>query len=134
VHRPFHPLHAILVAGTVPLFLGVLLNDIAYAVTFEIQWKNFASWLIVGALFFGGFALLGALVEMFKTQRRTLVVTLYPLLLVVMWIVGFINAFVHAADAWASMPIGLVLAAIAAALAIVATAMRFYMSYARAHV
>jgi hypothetical protein len=55
--RPLHPLHAILLAGTVPLFLGVLLSDIAYAASYEVQWKNFASWLIVGGLVFGGFAL-----------------------------------------------------------------------------
>ena len=41
-----HPLHAILLAGTVPLFLGVLLSDIAYASSYEVQWKNFASWLM----------------------------------------------------------------------------------------
>ena len=44
--RVLHPLHAALLAGTVPLFLGALLNDIAYAKTYQIQWSNFASWLI----------------------------------------------------------------------------------------
>ena len=48
-----HPLHAALLAGTVPLFLGALLSDIAYARTYEIQWANFASWLIVGGLVSG---------------------------------------------------------------------------------
>ncbi|OSN62478.1 hypothetical protein BV349_04778 [Pseudomonas syringae pv. actinidiae] len=34
------PLHATLLAGTVPLFLGALLSDIAYYQTFQIQWSN----------------------------------------------------------------------------------------------
>ena len=40
------PLHGTLLAGTVPLFLGALLSDIAYGQTYQIQWANFASWLI----------------------------------------------------------------------------------------
>ena len=36
------PLHATLLAGTVPLFLGALLSDIAYTQTYQIQWANFA--------------------------------------------------------------------------------------------
>ena len=134
MHRPFHPLHAILLAGTLPLFMGVLLNDVAYAMSSEIQWKNFASWLIVGGLVFGGFALLGALIELFHTRPRPFVIVLYPLLLSAMWIVGIVNAFVHAGDAWATMPTGLILAAIAAVLASIATGLRFYMSHARATV
>ena len=45
-------LHAILLAGSVPLFLGALLSDIAYYQSYQIQWANFASWLIAGGLFF----------------------------------------------------------------------------------
>lgn len=56
--RALHPLHAVLLAGTIPLFLGALLCDLAYAASYEIQWSNFASWLIVGGLVFGGLALL----------------------------------------------------------------------------
>ena len=48
--RPLHPLRAFLLAGSVPLFLGVLLSDIAYANSDQVQWKNFASWLNAGAL------------------------------------------------------------------------------------
>jgi uncharacterized membrane protein len=121
--RPLHPLHAILLAGTVPLFLGVLLSDITYALSYEVQWKNFASWLIVGGLVFGGFALLWALIGLFRADQRG---RLYFLVLLVTWIVGFINALVHAKDAWASMPEALILSAIVAALAIVATGFGFY--------
>jgi len=47
---PLHPLRALLLAGAVSLFLGVLLSDIAYADSDQVQWKNFASWLNAGAL------------------------------------------------------------------------------------
>lgn len=122
--RPLQPLHAVLLAGTVPLFLGVLLNDIAYAQTYEIQWKNFASWLIVGGLVFGGFALLWALVELIRGERGGRPI-LYFLLLLATWILGFINALIHAKDAWASMPAALILSAVVAVLAIAATALGF---------
>jgi uncharacterized membrane protein len=128
--RPLHPLHAILLAGTVPLFLGVLLSDIAYASSYEMQWKNFASWLIVGGLVFSGFALLWALIRLLRAGQRGRGPTLYFSLLLAIWILGFINALVHAKDAWASMPEGLILSAIVAALALAATGVGFT-SFAR---
>ena len=42
--NPPGPLHAILLGGTVSLFLGAMLSDIAYYQTHQIQWSNFASW------------------------------------------------------------------------------------------
>lgn len=123
--RSIHPLHAVLLAGTVPLFLGVLLSDIAYSSSYEMQWKNFASWLIVGGLVFGGFALLWALIGLLRAGQRGRRPTLYFLLLLATWVLGFINALVHAKDAWASMPEGLILSAIVAALAIAATGFGF---------
>jgi uncharacterized membrane protein len=41
------------------------------------------------------------------------------------WVLGFVNALVHAQDAWASMPAALVLSLIVAVLAIVATWLGF---------
>ena len=40
--RPLHPVHAVLLAGMTVLWLGALLADIAYAASYQIQWKNFA--------------------------------------------------------------------------------------------
>src|SRR5690242_11872355 len=45
--RPIHPLHAMLVALPLPMFLGALFSDLAYTRTFQVQWLNFASLLIV---------------------------------------------------------------------------------------
>jgi uncharacterized membrane protein len=119
------PLHAVLLAGIVPLFLGVLLCDWAYGSTYEIQWKNFASWLIVGALVYGGVALLWSLIDLVRADRRGGRPLLYFLLLLAAWVLGFINALVHAKDAWASMPAALILSVIVALLAVAATVLGF---------
>lgn len=116
-----HPFHAILLAGTLPLFLGTLLCDLAYNSTFEIQWKNFASWLLVGALVYGGVVLLWALIDLVRARRRSGRPLLYFAIMLATWILGFINALVHAKDAWASMPAALILSVIVFVLAIAGT-------------
>ena len=121
-----HPLQAVLVASTLPTFLGALLSDIAYARTFEIQWNNFASWLIAGGLVLAGLALLAAVVEAVASRRRSRRAWLSAGLLLVLWIVGFFNALMHARDAWASMPDGLVMSAVVVALAVAATWLAFH--------
>lgn len=119
--RELHPIHVVLLAGTIPLFLGGLLSDIAYASSFHIQWNNFASWLIAGALVFCGFALLWAIIDLIRAHYRGGCALLYVLLLLATWVLGFINALTHARDAWASMPLGLILSVIVFILACAAT-------------
>ena len=111
-----HPFHAFLLAGAVPLFLGALLSDIAYARSYQIQWSSFASWLIAGALVFAGFSMLWALVDLFSASRRGNRAAVYFVLLLATWVLGFINALEHAKDAWAIMPTSLVLSVIVALL------------------
>lgn len=120
-----HPLHAVILAGMLPLFLGTMLADIAYVKTFHIQWSNFASWLLVGGLVFGAVALILAVVDLCRPRRRSRGVVIYTLVLLAMWIVAFFNALMHARDAWASMPTGLVLSVITVVLACVATWLGF---------
>lgn len=119
-HTP-NPLHGTLLAGTVPLFLGALLSDIAYFRTYEIQWSNFASWLIAGGLVFCGLALLFALANLLRATHKGGRPMAYLVLLLATWVLGFINALEHAKDAWATMPLGLVLSVIVTLLAAVAT-------------
>lgn len=113
---PLHPVHALLLAGSLPLFLGALFSDITYYNSYEIQWSNFASWLIAGALVFAGLALLCALIGLSRSERRQGPALVYLLLLLATWILGFLNALVHARDAWAVMPTGLVLSVIVTVL------------------
>jgi uncharacterized membrane protein len=113
------PLHTILLAGAVPLFLGALLSDIAYHNSYQIQWSNFASWLLAGGLLFAGIALLFALVALLRAPRKSGQPLTYFLLLLVTWVLGLVNAFQHAKDAWAVMPAGLVLSVIVTILILV---------------
>lgn len=123
--RWVHPFHAVLLAGTVPLFLGALLSDIAYSASYQIQWINFASWLIVGGLVFGGGALLFAVIDLIRAERRGRQPLIYAVLLSATWVLAFIGALIHARDAWASMPAGLVVSVIVLVLACAATWMGF---------
>lgn len=116
-----HPLHAVLLAGSLPLFLGALLSDWAYAGSYQIQWTNFASWLIVGGLVFAGFALLWSFIDLIRASHRGGRRLLYFLLLLATFVLGFINALVHAKDAWAKMPDALILSIIVLILAAAAT-------------
>lgn len=119
--RPIHPLHAILLSFPFPLFLGTLASDLAYRATFQIQWHNFAQWLNAGGLLVGAFAGLWALINLFRRetrgQRRT---TLYFVALLAAWVLGLLNALVHAKDAWAIMPEAIWLSSASALLAFVA--------------
>lgn len=112
-----HPFHAAVLGGALPLFLGALLADYAYWTSHQIEWGNFASWLLIGAMVFATLALV---CELFALSRggRGLV---YVLVLAATWVVGFFDALHHARDAWGIMPTALVLSLIAAVLALVAT-------------
>jgi len=110
--RPPGVLHTILLAGSVSLFLGALLSDIAYFNTHQIQWSNFASWLNAGALLFAGLALVFALVNLVRAKPKAGRPLNYFVLLFVTWAIGLVNAFQHAKDAWAVMPTGLMLSAV----------------------
>lgn len=119
--RTIHPLHAVLLAGSTVLFLGAALNDVAYATTYEIQWNNFASWFIVGGLLLSGLALLFTGVDISRTKRRASGLFAYATVLLATWVAALFNALIHARDAWASMPAGLVLSVIVFILASTAT-------------
>jgi len=61
--RAIHPFHAAMLAGAAPLFLGALLGDYAYWTSHQVEWSNFASWLLVGGMVLASAALLCALSE-----------------------------------------------------------------------
>lgn len=115
------PLHAFFLAGIVPLFIGVLLNDYTYWSSYELQWKNFASWMLIGALVFNGLALLGSILSLVRADKRMGTPVAYFLLLLATFVLGLINSFIHAKDVWASMPTGLILSVITVILACTAT-------------
>ena len=113
---------AFLLAAAFPLFLGALWSDYAYSTSFELQWSNFASWLVFGGMVFLGIALLFAIADLFRGGRSLL----YFALLLAGFVLGFINALVHARDAYAVMPTGLVLSLLVLLLVGAATWIAFF--------
>lgn len=117
-------MHTVVAASALPLFLGALLSDWAYARSYQVQWTNFASWLIAGGLILAGIALLWAAVAVLRssaTRHRRGFIYLWLLLATV--VLGFINALVHAKDGWAAMPSGLILSGVVLLLAAIASAL-----------
>lgn len=121
-----HPLHAILLAGALPLFLGGLLADLAYGASYQVQWTNFASWLIAGGLVFAGCALLWAIIGLFRRRGRGRIGLLYTLLLLGTFAFGFVDALVHAKDGFAKMPGAVILSLVVTVLAGAATWIGFF--------
>lgn len=121
--RALHPLHAMLLGFPIALFTAALVTDIAYLRTAQIQWTNFSSWLIVGALVTGGLVGLWAIIELVLAWRRGGPGRglFYVVALALMWILGLVNAFQHSRDAWSSVgTVGLVLSILCTLLAMVA--------------
>lgn len=118
--RTIHPVHAVLLASTLPLFLGAFLSDWAYYNSFVIQWINFAAWLNAGAMVLLGATLLWAAIDFLRRDvardRRS---ALYLMAVIVTFTLGFLAALVHSKDAWATMPAGLILSLVVLVLAFV---------------
>jgi uncharacterized membrane protein len=110
------PFHAAALAGAFPLFLGTLLADYAYYTSHRIEWSNFASWLVIGAMVLATLALLCAAFDLRRGRRGSF----YPLVLAATWVVGVFDALHHARDAWAIMPAALLLSLLAAVLSLLA--------------
>ena len=124
--RVIHPLHAVLLASSLPLFLGALLADWAYSSTYEVQWINFAAWLNAGAMVFLGIATLWAVIDFFRSDvRRDSRSALTLLVLIATFTLGFITALIHTKDAYATMPEGLLLSLLVFLLALAATWLGF---------
>ena len=115
-----HPLHHVLLAGTLPPFLGAFASDWAYAKTFEPQWHAFAEWLLAGGMVFATLALLGALLGLFRTDGRTNRELLSLLALVATFAAGGLASLLHARDVWATMPWGFVMTVLTLLSALVA--------------
>ena len=116
-----HPLHALLLGAALAALIGTLVADIAYACTYQIQWSNFAAWLLVGGLLFAGLALVCAFLGL-RRIRRTRFAGLHLLLWIATWVIALFNALNHARDAWGIMPGALVLSVAMVITALAATA------------
>jgi len=60
-------MHAVIAFSSVPLFLGALLSGWANAGSHQIQWVNFAAWLIAAGLLMAGPALLWGAIDVLRS-------------------------------------------------------------------
>ena len=104
-----------LLGGLFPLTSGAMLSDWAYSSTYQIQWLNFADWMIAGSLVFAIPALLWSLLGLLFGRWPG---KFFVVLLAATVVVNFLNALTHAKDAYATMPAGLVLSVIGTLLAL----------------
>lgn len=119
--RPHSPLYAIILGFIFPLSLGALLSDWRYSFTYEIQWLNFADWLVAGSLVGGGLALAWTVIANTLGRRwRHRSSALAALLLLIFFVIQFINALTHSKDAYATMPAALILSVITTLIALAA--------------
>lgn len=116
-----HPVHAVLLAGTLPLALAALLADWAYSETRQVQWVNFAAWLTAGTALFAGLTLLWALLATLFGRGRDRGGLIYLLLVLGSFGLAVLDALIHTRDAWAVMPEALLLSALVALLTLAAT-------------
>lgn len=126
--RGLRAFEGILLSFPIALFTSAVVTDIAYLKTAEVQWTNFSSWLITGALVFGGLSAAWALVSLVLGLRGSdrNVRAIYLGVLAAMWVLGLINAFKHSQDAWSSVgAFGLMLSILSSLLALVAGVIAF---------
>ena len=103
-----------------PLTAGAMLSDWAYSSTYQIQWLNFAEWMIAGSLAAGIPALLWSLLGLLVPRRaQSGPGKLFVILLATTMVVNLVNALTHGKDAYATMPAGLILSVIGTILALI---------------
>lgn len=118
---PLSPGHGLLLAFPFPLALGAMLSDWAYSSSYQVQWINFADWMVAGSLLGAGLALVWTIVSTTIHRRWSVRTELLSAgLLAAFFVVQFINALVHGKDVYATMPAGLILSVIATILALLA--------------
>lgn len=116
------PIHATVIAFPVALFPAALVSDIAYLNTAVIQWTNFSSWLIAGAVAFTAVLVIWAIGSIFlgRFRRSRRFALIHAVLVGIMFLAGLLNAFQHAQDGWLSVGApGLLLSILCSVLALI---------------
>lgn len=107
------PLHAMLVPFPIVCFTGALLADIAYFNSGgQVQWANFAEWLLAFGELFGVIAALFGLIDLLRTPReaRPTAAWFHFAGSATTLTLGLFNNLVHTRDGWTGIvPTGLTL-------------------------
>ena len=100
------------------LFVGALIFDVTYAISANVFWGKGAAWMITIALFFAIIPRVINLVKVWLPSRYTITrVDRFDFWLNLLGIgAAFINAFVHSRDAYAMVPLNVILSAVTVVL------------------
>lgn len=103
-------------------FTAAWIFDILYLKSFQIMWTDAASWLIAIGLVLAIVTRLINLVQVWFTQRplATAAVKIHFWLWLVAIVLAIFNAFVHSRDAYAVVPLGVILSTAVVALLLIA--------------
>lgn len=103
-------------------FTAAWIFDILYLKSFQIMWTDAASWLIAIGLVLAIVPRLINLVQVWLTQRplATAAVKIHFWLWLVAIVLAIFNAFVHSRDAYAVVPLGVILSTAVVALLLIA--------------
>ncbi|MGR4049194.1 DUF2231 domain-containing protein [Kosakonia cowanii] len=103
-------------------FTAAWIFDILYLKSFQIMWTDAASWLIAIGLVLAIVPRLINLVQVWITQRplATAAVKIHFWLWLVAIVLAIFNAFVHSRDAYAVVPLGVILSTAVVALLLIA--------------
>jgi len=107
-----HPIHPMLVPVPIVCFIGALITDIAYAVSAEIMWSDFSSWLLLVGFIIGVLAAIAGLTDFIGNRLIRRQTPAWPHLIgnFAVLVQAFFNLLVHTHDAWTSVvPTGLIL-------------------------
>ena len=120
-HDAIHPFHAMMLAGTIPFFLGALIADYAAWSTQQAATRASAAWLVATGLAFASVALLCAFHALFRAERLHGRFAGYTFVLLATWGVGVLDLLDHARDGVAAAPAVPVLSLATLVLAVTAT-------------
>jgi len=107
-----YPIHPILIPVPIVCFIGALVTDVAYAVTAEMMWADFSSWLLAVGLIGGVLAAIAGLIDFFGNRLIRQEAPAWPQLIgnLVVLALAFLNNLIHTRDAYTSVvPTGLIL-------------------------
>ena len=109
-----HPIHPMLVPIPITCFIGTLVFDIAYARTADMQWANFADWLLTLGLIVSVFVVIAGVIDFFGDGRirRLKPAWIHAVGNAIALAIAILDAFVHTRDAYGQMPLGLILSAL----------------------
>ncbi|RST31471.1 DUF2231 domain-containing protein [Sphingomonas ginkgonis] len=128
-----HPLHLVLGSFMFAYFLAALIFDYGYSRSGNIQWTNFASWMIFAGLVSGGLSLVVGIVEWFVRRREPVQpagMAWHGILTLVAMALGIVDAFVHQRDGWTSVvPQGIILSAVVVILLVVGSWLPAFLSH-----